>query len=738
MYDQDWLRMQFFGPQPSPTGCCALLPAHVMGLATQAGEIGDELLGPDASGDGVGAALDALVAPARTALQALPSPFEVSDRGGLTVALMGRTTAGKSTILEALTQGDGSRQGRGAQRTTRSVHRAPASELPDVVLVDTPGVGAHDGQADFEAAFAQVPEADLILWVAANDSQQEETTRALRMLALQGKPIVMALNCRYPIDALDGALNDNGQTFLQYPELAFDEADDHARVLARHMAAAGVAQVAVVPVHARAAYLSTTGIAQAEELRRVSRVDDLVKMLSEHRQSASQVQLRALRSADRVREPVTSARVSLVPAIVDARSMIHRQRETVMDAHRRMRRALDREEARLTSELAKPIDARRRWHLMADPGKGVQDAWKAEADTLGQDLVRVFDDAASRMQKAMDEALDQTLRDWSDVPLPDLDDVSFTSFDSVIWNRIAKGGAAVAISAAVAGAVRGAAAGAGGGPLGAAVGALAGFVIGGVGSWVMKAVGNLFKSKDRVLRERREQLGEALKPKLDSLDQSARAEAATRADNNRAAGKEWLRTALAHLAEADRRVARWEELDRRLGVITAALDLATAQALLEATGRTRAAQGAVRAVRGPSALAVEMTEPAFSEVALFPVLPSPVSIVVAPEHSSRTPGQALNLMAQLTPDQVRCLAISPDAVRIEVRGPDLADGVLDSFESMLRDFTGSRVTLVRARSAAAGRGSPGRDMPECDSDSDTPPATNVAPGLPADDARNAA
>ncbi len=112
------------------------------------------------------------------------------------VVLMGRTMAGKSTLLAALTGGSAERIGVGAQRTSRDVFAAPALDLQDVEIVDTPGVGAKDGAEDVALAMAEVPGADLVLWVASNDSFQEETAQALRAVAFRGKPVVVALNCR--------------------------------------------------------------------------------------------------------------------------------------------------------------------------------------------------------------------------------------------------------------------------------------------------------------------------------------------------------------------------------------------------------------------------------------------------------------------------------------------------------------------------------------------------------------
>ncbi len=61
-----------------------------------------------------------------------------------TIALFGRTKAGKSTIREALTRGDGDTIGKGSQRTTRDVREYRWQGLR---LLDTPGIEAYQGEA---------------------------------------------------------------------------------------------------------------------------------------------------------------------------------------------------------------------------------------------------------------------------------------------------------------------------------------------------------------------------------------------------------------------------------------------------------------------------------------------------------------------------------------------------------------------------------------------------------------
>lgn len=204
-------RDQFFGPEPSLEDP---LPAH-----RQAIEACRALLT-----ESYQRSLDAVSANETTRqFLGLLSPSEWGDvplaDAPMRVVLMGRTMAGKSTLLAALTGSSEERIGDGRQRYSRDVFAARALQLDNVEIVDTPGVGAKDGEDDLAQAMAQVSGADLILWIASNDSFQEETAQALRAVALRGKPVVVALNCRAPLaDDLDREdfLEDQDAVFAQH------------------------------------------------------------------------------------------------------------------------------------------------------------------------------------------------------------------------------------------------------------------------------------------------------------------------------------------------------------------------------------------------------------------------------------------------------------------------------------------------------------------------------------------
>ena len=82
------------------------------------------------------------------------------DLEKFSVTLFGRTMAGKSTLMEVLTEGDGSAIGMGAQRTTRDIRRY---EWNGLAVTDVPGIGAFEGEEDTRLAFDAAKTADLIV-----------------------------------------------------------------------------------------------------------------------------------------------------------------------------------------------------------------------------------------------------------------------------------------------------------------------------------------------------------------------------------------------------------------------------------------------------------------------------------------------------------------------------------------------------------------------------------------------
>lgn len=193
-----------------------------------------------------------------------------------TVTLFGRTMAGKSTIREALTRGDGATIGKGAQRTTRDVREYVWNSLR---IIDTPGIGAYEGDEDRAQALSVIDETDVVLFLASSDGVQEESFKSMRELRQQNKPLIFVLNVKRDLEKPV-----NMRRFLKDPQSVFDENElrghfDRIRWLARDYL--GMRDVRIFPIHAQAAYFSTRPEygENAELLAERSRLGDLLHAL---------------------------------------------------------------------------------------------------------------------------------------------------------------------------------------------------------------------------------------------------------------------------------------------------------------------------------------------------------------------------------------------------------------------------------------------------------------------------
>ena len=193
-----------------------------------------------------------------------------------TVTLFGRTMAGKSTIREAITRGDGGTIGKGGQRTTRDVRRYDWNHLR---IVDTPGIGAYEGR-DSELALSMTDESDVLLFLVSSDSIQESTFHGMKKLRDQNKPVIFVLN----------VMRDLTQPvfmrrFLQSPKSFLGKSaikGQEARIRKLAKDKLGMRWVKIVSIHAQAAFLATRPehSARASALRRVSGIDQLLQALT--------------------------------------------------------------------------------------------------------------------------------------------------------------------------------------------------------------------------------------------------------------------------------------------------------------------------------------------------------------------------------------------------------------------------------------------------------------------------
>ncbi|OEF96166.1 GTPase [Desulfuribacillus alkaliarsenatis] len=130
------------------------------------------------------------------------------------ITLFGRTMAGKSTLMEILTRGDGKTIGTGSQRTTRDVRSYSWNGLE---VTDVPGVAAFEGSEDEELAFKAATKADLVLFLITDDAPQPAEAECLARVRRLGKPVLGICNVKVGLD--DEA---DLTLFLRNPAKPFD------------------------------------------------------------------------------------------------------------------------------------------------------------------------------------------------------------------------------------------------------------------------------------------------------------------------------------------------------------------------------------------------------------------------------------------------------------------------------------------------------------------------------------
>lgn len=116
-----------------------------------------------------------------------------NDPSHYNITLFGRTGAGKSTLMEILTNGEGKTIGKGAQRTTVDVR---TYEWKGMKITDVPGIAAFNGEEDAETAHKAAKEADLIIFLITDDAPQQAEAEHLARLRMTGRPIIGVCNVK--------------------------------------------------------------------------------------------------------------------------------------------------------------------------------------------------------------------------------------------------------------------------------------------------------------------------------------------------------------------------------------------------------------------------------------------------------------------------------------------------------------------------------------------------------------
>ena len=195
-----------------------------------------------------------------------------------TIVLFGRTKAGKSTIREAFTRGDGGTIGKGAQRTTQDVKEY---EWQGLRLIDTPGIEAYKGEKDKRKAMEITREADMVIFLVSDDSIQPKEFAAMAWLKQINKYFFILLNVK---EKLDGKRR--VERFIKAPEKIFDakRLQEHEQRIKENINKIfEVEKVDIVYIHALAAFLSSQNeyLDYSDELWNLSRVEKAYSLITQ-------------------------------------------------------------------------------------------------------------------------------------------------------------------------------------------------------------------------------------------------------------------------------------------------------------------------------------------------------------------------------------------------------------------------------------------------------------------------
>lgn len=144
-------------------------------------------------------------------LKASSSKKELASQN-FSIALMGRTKAGKSTLHYIMCNEGQEFIGKGSQRTTRFNRVFSWNKLK---IIDTPGIGAgeEEGKKDEAIALSVLSQADMICFVVIDDTIQNDVLELLNQIAEYHKPMIIVLNHKEDIRK-----KSHLKTFLNNPD----------------------------------------------------------------------------------------------------------------------------------------------------------------------------------------------------------------------------------------------------------------------------------------------------------------------------------------------------------------------------------------------------------------------------------------------------------------------------------------------------------------------------------------
>lgn len=360
------------------------------------------------------------------------------------IVIYGRTMAGKSTLMEILTHGDGNSIGKGAQRTTLDVRDYYWQGLK---ITDVPGTCSFGGNEDDRLALEAAKSADMALFLLTDDAPQPAEAERLAELRRLGKPVLGIVNVKQTlspaadkarrkveIKAITKKVNDQERLDAivgQFREFAKNYGQDFS-------------DIPFVHAHLKAAFLSQAERENDAELYKLSQFEEVEKFILEKvRKDGKFIRIKTF--VDSVARPMQNAIAHIYghsAETLQTANIFSEKLEQLDEWHKRFfDRAQERcnnfmegLESRVGNEINSFVDSH-----YDDSDK--EEAWKERIQAMHLDrecdifIRKLSDEATEKMHELSDE-LTQDLH-YLDSAMPDMDiSVSVTDFtDYGDWMR---------------------------------------------------------------------------------------------------------------------------------------------------------------------------------------------------------------------------------------------------------------------------------------------------------------
>jgi len=339
-------------------------------------------------------------------------------KNAFTIALMGRTKAGKSTLHFVMTDEGKDFIGKGSERTTRFNR---VYEWENLRIIDTPGVGAAEagGRNDEDIALSVVDTADVICYVVTNDSVQEVEFQFLTKIRNSNKPVFILLNCKENLRSPPPKF----KKFIADPLHWYSRQDEHNLEGIVKRIERGVSKyydgghVTIIPVHLMAAKLAKENAYRKDwdSLTAGSRMNEFFNEIRENvielgklRKSQTLLDNTACRLAAMHQELFTRRQHSLRMA-----ADVETKNELLL---RQLKERTKKNQASFLRELGATIEHERSHALeFASDNyklkqKDIEGYWKKEAQRISEDvrekLIAQVERASEEVKSYLAEAVD--------------------------------------------------------------------------------------------------------------------------------------------------------------------------------------------------------------------------------------------------------------------------------------------------------------------------------------------